>query len=1798
VSAPVRTEPVAIVGMACIFPGAPDLRSYWRNILGKVDAVGEPPDDWHPALASRGLAGVASEDLYCTRGGYLRDLARFNPVDYGVMPNSIAGGDPDQFLALRVAHEALADAGYLDRPAGRERAEVVLGRGAYINRGYTNLMQHGLVVDQTIEILRRLHPEHTPEALATIRRELKASLPPFNPETAPGLVPNVVSGRIANRLDLMGASYTVDAACASALAALEIGVRDLQTGKCDLALVGGVHTSTPPPIHMVFCQLNALSRRGQIRPFARDADGTILGEGVGIVVLKRLDDARRDGDRVYAVIRGVGVASDGRALGLLAPRLDGEVLALRRAYEPAAIPPATVGLIEAHGTATPVGDATEIQALRAVFGERDGARPWCALGSVKSMIGHTLPAAGIAGVIKAALALYHRVLPPTLHCEEPDPKLELDRTPFYVNTETRPWIHGGPAPRRAGVNAFGFGGINAHAVLEEPPGAGEPEAPSLDDVWDSEALVLEGESRADLVERAERLRRFLAERPDVRLPDVAHTLGAALAPCAAGRPRLALVATTVADARDKLAHAAERLRDPRCRRIKDVSGIYFFAEPLGPTGKVAFLFPGEGSQYLRMLADLCRHFPEVRACFDLIDRAFAPPARPVRPSELIFPPPGGDATAAERELWAMDTGAEAVFIASQALLRLLGRLELRPDMVVGHSTGEYSALLAAGAIEVPGDAELAEHIVRLHAVYERLAAAGEIPAAPLLAVGAADPATLAAVLEEGRGALHVAMDNCPHQLVLCAAAPVEPLLERLRRAGAVCTPLPFGRAYHTPLFERVAAAIGDFFAGLPVGAPRLPLYSCVTTGPYPDRPDEIRQLAAAQWARPVRFRETVEAMYRDGARVFVEVGPRNNLTGFVEDTLRGRPYVAVAANSAHRSGITQLNHLVALLAAHAVPLRLERLYRPRGARRLFFEGQADPDRAATAGAGAPLALGLPTLAVAGPLRPAKGDDAASPVGATSNGVAGPAPGAPGPTPPEVVVPAGGTASTNGHHPGLGRHHPSGPPQPRTEAVAPAATPQGARAPVMEAYLSTMDDFLAVQEDVMRAFLQGAPARDTPAPAKVVEPPAPQVAAPTAASPAPAADAPAPGPSPAPGGPSIAQALLAIVSDRTGYPVEMLDPTAQIEADLGIDSIKRVEILGAFRQATGLLDDADVEVLTRVKTLRQLIDVIAERTGGPAPPPPAPAAQTPGSPAPLAGRVSALTPGREVVTLREVDLNDDLFLEDHTLGRRVSVFDETLRGLPVMPLTMSVEMLAEVALLLEPGRRVVAMRDIRAHRWLAIDDRRVPLRIVARRAGADEIRAEVREDGTGAASTAPIIEGTVVVGDAYPEPPAVAPLPLRGERPSRWIPERLYSEVMFHGPRFQGVAAIDRWGEDGIEGTLVALPSDRLVRSTAAPALVTDPVLLDAAGQLVGYWIAEHVAGGDHVFPYRVAAIHFYGPALAPPGRARCQARIELVGESQVRSDLDVIGPDGRLRVRILGWEDKRFALPPSFYDLRLAPRDAVLSEPWTAPLAGRAEQALWCRRLDALPEGFLDSGGGLWRRVLAHLVLGRREREAWARLERPARGRDEWLLARAAAKDTVRQLLRDRYGLAVGPADVEIDADEHGRPVPGGPWLAGVPRRPALSLAHGGGLAVALAADGTAVTAVGIDVERAAPLREGFDQVAFTGQERALLAARDPAEALEWRLRFWCAKEALAKALGRGLGGRPQHLVVVDVDPPTGRLELAVEGGLARDLGVEPGRRFRVSTVRDGIFIAAIATLEGDQDRHGEGAGPARGPRV
>lgn len=921
-----QPDDIAIIGMACVLPGAKDRDVFWENILAKRCFIQDGPEEW--AQGTFDETAPEPERIYTRKVGLLGSLAEFDPVEFGVVPNAIPSTEPDHFLALKLAAAALKDAGYGDKPFDRTTAGVILGRGATPNRASANGFQTGMAVDQTLELLKKLLPEMDEATREQVRQGLKDSLPTLVPEAAPGLVANVSVGRIANRLDLQGPTYLIDAACSSTLIAVELAMKELRSGQSRMMLAGGVQASMPPQVYTLFCKLNALSRDA-IRPFDVNASGTVLSEGAGFLVLKRLADAQADGDTIYAVLKSAGIASDGRAQGLLTPRLEGEMLAVQRAYGPAGIDPATVGLVEAHGTGIPIGDQTEVAALRGTFGGDGTTVPTHALGSVKSMIGHCIPAAGVASLIKTALALHYKILPPTL-CDEVNPALGLEGSSFYINTETRPWIHPTNAePRRAGINAFGFGGINAHLVLEEYPES--PAEQSSGTTWPTELFALSAATPEALAAQADTIRTELIRRPDASLAGLSQQLSTE----PAHRCRLAIVASGTDDLIAKLENAAGKIRDGKRQRLQNRSGIYFdLNAPAAPEGKVAFLFPGQGSQYQNMLADLCLAFPEFRHEFDMSDAAFTG-FWDVLPSQYAWPPPTclkpETAKMLADKFLSIDVATETMFTAGIAMFRLLSAFGLRCDLMTGHSTGEYTSLAASGAVDATGDDERIALKRKLNAIYHEVNTAENLPRGSLLTVGAVEPGALAEEVARFADRIHVAMDNCPHQKVLFGQPEdIAVLAERLRALGGLCQQLPFNYAYHTSLLEPMRETLLRYYEELPITAPVFPLFSCASLGFFPAEPGAIRELAASQWFSSVRFREAIQHLYEnENVRTFIEVGPSSHLTSFIEDTLRKKEFLAVASNDRTRPGLEQLQRMLGQLWCRGIFVDFSPFFRHR-----------------------------------------------------------------------------------------------------------------------------------------------------------------------------------------------------------------------------------------------------------------------------------------------------------------------------------------------------------------------------------------------------------------------------------------------------------------------------------------------------------------------------------------------------------------------------------------------------------------------------------------------------------------------------------------------------------------------------------------------------------------------------------------------------------------------------------------------------------------------------------------------------
>jgi phosphopantetheinyl transferase len=420
----------------------------------------------------------------------------------------------------------------------------------------------------------------------------------------------------------------------------------------------------------------------------------------------------------------------------------------------------------------------------------------------------------------------------------------------------------------------------------------------------------------------------------------------------------------------------------------------------------------------------------------------------------------------------------------------------------------------------------------------------------------------------------------------------------------------------------------------------------------------------------------------------------------------------------------------------------------------------------------------------------------------------------------------------------------------------------------------------------------------------------------------------------------------------------------------------------------------------------------------------------------------------------------------------------------------------------------------------------------------------------------------------------------GARPSAWTPERLYRDGMFHGRAFQAVRAIDRYGEDGVSATLVA-PSPRgLFADPAAPELLTEAVLLDAAGQALAFWAKERVGEHCDFFPFAVGAIRMYQPPPAAGVAVRCDVRASLVGEDRTICDIDLVDAQGRAVYRIEGWEDRRFALPPALLQLRLRPRDTALATPWERAIQNLGDRRdVECCRVDGIADDVLQANHGIWGEMLAHLILGRRERAQWRAISQVPKRRSEWLLGRVAAKDALRRLLQRRAGIALAPADIEIVPDAHGRPQVFGAWRERLGVTPVVSIAHSGGVAAALAAlDSRAL--VGIDIELVTPARDGFEALAFAPDERQLVSTLDAEARREWQLRMWCAKEAAGKAIGRGLSSGLGALQVLETRMADGAIRLRLDGGLAEEFPALRDRGLQVMTAREGDLVSStLVTL-------------------
>ena len=1235
-----KSEPVAIVGLSCMFPEAQSLQEYWGNIKNKVDAIKTVPEThWDPAELYD-PDKTRPDFSYGKTGGFLPTYD-FDPLANGLTPDSVESTDTSQILGLVVAQGAMVDAGYtVDRTFDRDRVSVMVGVCG--------------TLEMTLPLSARLYHPSWRRAIkaagiddditSEIVENLGNSYVGWTEASFPGLLGNVVAGRIANRLDLGGTNCSCDAACASSFSALNLATMELETGRTDMVITGGVDTFNHIFMYMCFSKTPALSPTGDIRPMDASADGTILGEGIGMMVLKRLSDAERDGDKIYAVIKSVGASSDGKGKAIYAPVGNGQKKALRKAWDLAGITPRDIDLIEAHGTGTKAGDAVEFTALREAFGEAEG-EPWCAIGSVKSQIGHAKAAAGIAGVIKAAMGLYHKVLPPTIKVENPVESVYGEGSPFYVNVEPRPWKTSKDRPRIAGISSFGFGGSNYHVVLEEY----SREKPEMDWNGEVEIVSLSGISEQAIQKKVEsfttqmKWKDFAVEAAKSRR-EFNVTDKCRLAAVVARDGKASHVVFENLLKMMKAKAGSENWNTP--------DGAYFGSNET-PHGKLGVVFPGQGSQYTGMLSGIAGLSPEFQRVLFHGNETFASISDGEQIVDYVYPKV--NFTKEEKQanslfLTRTENAQPAIGMVSLGLMKLFEQFGLKPESLTGHSYGEIVALTTAGVLS-----EESCHIMsRMRGV---LMSQGEGDRGSMLAVQATEE-EVAKIIKDENIDLVIANKNAPKQMVLSGATDeIVRARDVIKSRGIRCKQLSVAAAFHSKFVVPAAEPFRKELDNHTFSKARIPVYANVNAQFYPEKVADVKDVLGTQMSNAVEFVKTIENMYKEGVRTFLEVGPGARLSGLVKNILGSEQHFAIAADSSNgaRSNIVDFARALAQLVSLGYDLDLK----------LWQNGEALLNE--MAGKKKPIM----TIPICGanyrnpkkikkPVqRPLRVTANAQTVVSAPSAVASKV----GPTAPAAVAPR--TVPTTSAAP-------VNKPAPYTPA-APVAAPAGvpgmtsvAPGPAqLDALRVTQESIFAMQDMQSRVaelhsqFLKGQAAAseslarivaqqkamttgmpvasmpavpymapvaavpvNTPVTAPAYAAAAPVVPAAPAHTPAqPVASKPAFVPEAAPvaapvakpvpvvtvapaaaAGVSMAKVentILDVVSEKTGYPAEMLNLDMDMEADLGIDSIKKVEIMSAVQERLPEAPVVQPDQMTGLRTLRQVIDALAVAGASPA-----------------------------------------------------------------------------------------------------------------------------------------------------------------------------------------------------------------------------------------------------------------------------------------------------------------------------------------------------------------------------------------------------------------------------------------------------------------------------------------------------------------------------------------------------------------------------------------------------------------------
>ena len=1006
-------EPIAVIGLGALMPDAHDIDAFWQNILDAKVSIRTLPEGRWPGPVEHfwkeGGPGAHTEGYSYAKIGAVVSNAEFDWRRWRQPPGTLPQIDPCQLWAVTVSADAIEHAGYdgETNDIDRTRTGVVFANAlGGENRNLSNLRvwshhtgavakAHGLTDDQ-VETFAEAMTEGTPR---------------IDEDTMPGELANVVSGRVANLLDLQGPNHAMDAACASSMAAVLDACRLLQTRQVDVMLAGASDRTMDPATFAKFSAIGALSPTHS-SPFDARANGFVMGEGAGVLVLKRLSDAMRDGDEIYSVIRGIGGSSDGRGKGITAPSQRGQIQAIARAYNQAGYDASSVELVEAHGTSTKVGDATELSTLSRLWTGVEGAGN-VAVGSIKSQIGHLKAAAGIAGIMKSVMALHHRTIPPSANFETPNPTVDWSNIPFFVPTAPLEWPRPSSHPRRAGVSAFGFGGTNFHIALEgyEPDyhapmaaewdarwaaysGQGPVSAPSIFDgtlpatmshdelkAVEGGVLLLSASSLEGLQAAATAVSfdgpLFDDDPRGRRLSEALQQASASFDPQAPFR--MALVATSWAEFAKRQTLAGQAMLDAEKWGFLQAQGVLITDQPAMPAeAKTVHMYPGQGSQYVGMTADLVQRFTAPAEVWRQADETMVDVLGGETLSGFVLRSSltKDELKEAEHKLKQTEYTQPAMLTADLAIERTLGSFGHTPDMVAGHSLGEYAALMSSGILDMDG-------ALRAAAARGTEMGAVEIDDKGLMASVTAPYEVVEAVLEATEGYVIAANKNSPKMTVIAGeTAPVKAAMASFEEQGFSCVALATSHAFHSRIVAPANEPLRRFLEGLEIRWPSVPITANVDGTFYPmegaDSKAAILEQLAPQMASSVEWTKQVETMYDAGGRVFVEVGPKRALTMFAMQILEGKPHVPVMTNHPKQGGIASLLTAIGALALAGRPP----VWPSLDSDALQDGFKAGPIEARTASALTPAASTAELEALRVRARPLPGSGAAAPAAST------------------------------------------------------------------------------------------------------------------------------------------------------------------------------------------------------------------------------------------------------------------------------------------------------------------------------------------------------------------------------------------------------------------------------------------------------------------------------------------------------------------------------------------------------------------------------------------------------------------------------------------------------------------------------------------------------------------------------------------------------------------------------------------------------------------------------------------------